>query len=240
MPARSGPGRGADMKHVFFRDDDLGWEHERFVRMLDLFTRHEFKLNAAAIPTEAAALRAAGRLNPGALPLLLEVHAHGFSHANHEADGKKSEFGRSRTSMAVVADLAAAHAVCSEVFGPAYYPAFVPPWNRLDEAWAPLVRAAGFEVLSRDGTPRASVPGLLELNVSVDLHTDKRRPGAGLADWLEALDRSPDGPVGIMLHHAKMAEADFGRLEAFLAELRARGTASSFFSELRAASEEKG
>jgi hypothetical protein len=227
------------MKHLFFRDDDLGWEHDRFRRMLESFVAHGFKLNAAAIPAACRAMMSqrtgldAVVDGWGSWPLVLEVHAHGWSHANHEPAGKKAEFGAGRPGWEVARELVEAQAVCRDLFGPAYYPAFVPPWNRIADEWLPLVREAGFELLSRDGERRATVPGLAEWNVSLDLHTDKARPEAGPAEWLAAVERWPaDVPLGVMLHHARMGERDHARLREFLAELRQRGIQTWFFSEL--------
>ncbi len=220
------------MKAVFFRDDDLGWEHSRFRRLLDLFTEVGCKLNAEAIPMAAGAVCRAGDF--AAARRCLEVHAHGYRHANHQQVGKKAEFGPGRHPDVVQRELAEAGCRTAELFGELYFPAFTPPWNRIDDAFIPLLSTAGFKVLSRDGPVRA-MSKLLELNVALDLHTERKHPGRGVEDWLQAVERSDASCPGIMLHHGCMEEADFGRLRDLLQELNARGVRSLFFSELYAA-----
>ncbi len=217
------------MKTVFFRDDDLGWEHPRFRRLLDLFMEVGCKLNAEAIPLVVGAVCRPGDF--AAARRHLEVHAHGYRHANHRLTGKKAEFGAGRRPDVVQRELAEAGCRASELFGDLYFPAFTPPWNRIDDTFIPLLAAVGFKVLSRDGPARASTT-LVELNVGLDLHTDRKHPGRGVDDWLQAVERSDASCLGIMLHHGCMEEADFGRLGDLLRELNGRGVRSLFFSEL--------
>lgn len=220
------------MKTVFFRDDDLGWEHSKFRRLLELFMEVGCKLNAEAIPLAAGAVCRPGDF--AAARLHLEVHAHGYRHANHRLAGKKAEFGPGRHLDVVQRELAEAGGRTAELFGDLYFPAFTPPWNRIDDAFIPLLTTVGFKVLSRDGPVRASKT-LVELNVGLDLHTDRKHPGRGVDDWLQAVDRSEGSCLGIMLHHGCMEETDFGRLRDFLQELAGRGVRTLFFSELYAA-----
>lgn len=215
---------------IFFRDDDLGWEHGRFEELLGVFVAAGARLNAAAIPAACA-----GRYSRGDFARWqanLQVHTHGWSHANHApaGAGKKAEYGPHREFQAVAAELLAARQTVTELFGPLSFPAFTPPWNRLADVFVPALVPAGFHLLSRDGPPRAGC-GIPEANVSLDLHTDRRHPGRGVRDWLKAIDESPAGPVGLMVHHGHMASGDFTELARLLDAVAERGWRTIFFSE---------
>src|SRR5262245_10437645 len=79
---------------LFFRDDDCGWEDEKLFPLLDIVTAYQMPLALAAIPMAvgphlASELRSI--LTTDASPV--SVHQHGYAHINHEAFGRKSEFG---------------------------------------------------------------------------------------------------------------------------------------------------
>lgn len=218
---------------IFFRADDIGWDHAQFERLAALFVRHGAKFNGAAIPLTCRQ----GRLDLARFAGHLEIHSHGFAHLDHESAGKKSEFGDSRPAQDVLSDFVRSREILEGLFPALYYPAFVPPWNRMSVRFLPLLAEAGYRALSRDGRPRADVPGLREINVSVDLHTS-RIPGPATPEELMArLEReeAAGAAAGVMLHHAKMSDADYGFLDAFLGLLRERAVETAFFSEMAAA-----
>lgn len=217
------------MKAVFFRDDDLGWEHAKFLRLLELFQEFDFKLNAEAIPLEARKLFRPGEF--AGCRRHLEVHSHGFSHSNHENVGHKAEFGRQRDPSEVRRELAASRALAGEMFGDLYFPAFTPPWNWIEEQFIPLLVETGFKVLSRDGATRSRA-GILELNVELDLHTDRKHPGRRVEELVQLIGQSSSQRVGIMLHHGRMTDGDYLKLRELLATLKTRGARSLWFSEI--------
>src|SRR5262245_62821689 len=144
----------------FFRDDDAGWEHERLCALLDLFLRFEVPIDIAAIPTcltteIAADLRSAAEQ----MPDLVNIHQHGLSHVNHEVDGRKSEFGPSRTRAQVLHDLESGRRRLQDLIGPRLQPIFTPPWNRCTDTTVECARDLGFRIVSRDmSAGRASIP----------------------------------------------------------------------------------
>jgi len=221
--------------NIFFRADDIGWDHGPFLRLAGLFALEGLKLNAAAIPL--ACRHAGARIALAPFRGRVEVHSHGLTHLDHESAGKKCEFGESRGEDEVLRDLVLSRRTLERLFRGLYFPAFVPPWNRFSARFLPLLPRAGFRCLSRDGRLRADVPGLAELNVGIDLHTS-RAPGPATPEALlsavaEAAARAP--AVGIMLHHAKMGDADFDFLADFLALIKDRGARTFFLSELAGA-----
>src|ERR671914_2935685 len=89
---------------VFFRDDDAGWRDDLLVPLLDLFDEHALPLDLAVIPAalgEGLAAELRSRAGPR-----LGLHQHGFAHRNHEPDGRRYEFGPSRSVAAQRRDIA--------------------------------------------------------------------------------------------------------------------------------------
>jgi hypothetical protein len=191
---------------VFFRDDDAGWADERLFALLDVFERRGVPLDVAAIPAALSPRVARELLARG-----VAVHQHGFAHVDHERAGRKCEFGPGRSREAQLRDLAAGRARLRDLLGDAVEPIFTPPWNRCTQQTADCLAELGFACLSRESRA-APLDGIAELPVHVDwLKRD------GLAERLR-----DDGPVGIMLHHAVMDDADLRELDALLAHVGPR------------------
>ena len=201
---------------VFFRDDDAGWRDDRLRALLDRFDAQGLSLDVAAIPQA---------LGPGMARELagrgVAVHQHGLAHVNHEPDGRKFEFGPSRTAAAQRADIEAGRRLLAERMGDAVEPIFTPPWNRCTRDTGECLAELGFAVLSRESRAEPlGVPGLRELSVSLDwcrLAPDEfaRRFAAASA------------PVGVMFHHAEMDDDDIDRADDLLALVAAHDRADA-------------
>jgi hypothetical protein len=138
---------------------------------------------------------------------------HGWRHANHAAPGEKNaEFGTFPGARA--GEPAAAHEKLAGLFGAALLPLFVPPWNRIDPAWLPVLVSAGYTGLSTFG-PRQAVqplPGLFQINTHVDPidwrgSRDLVAPDLlvhrviALLDQRLSADADCTEPLGILTHH---------------------------------------
>jgi peptidoglycan/xylan/chitin deacetylase (PgdA/CDA1 family) len=200
---------------VFFRDDDAGWGDVRLMDLLDRFAASRVPVDLAVIPLEldsglAGELLARPRVG---------LHQHGLAHSNHEREGRKCEFGPARDAAAQRRDIEAGRARLADLLGTRVDPIFTPPWNRCTADTGRCLAALGFEVLSREARAAPlDVPGLVELPVSIDWfahrHGERLRPaelGRRIADAVRG-----GGPVGVMLHHAVMDEADLGRVGELL------------------------
>jgi hypothetical protein len=191
---------------VFFRDDDAGWRDDRLWALLERFEAHGLPLDVAAIPEALgrATARELGSRN-------VAVHQHGLAHVNHEPDGRRYEFGPSRSRDIQRADIAAGRALLAERLGEAVEPIFTPPWNRCTADTGVCLAELGFAVLSRES--RAEPLGLLpELNVSLDwVRLTPEQFASGFA--------AATGPVGVMFHHAEMDDDDLDRADELLALL---------------------
>jgi hypothetical protein len=208
----------------FFRDDDAGWADDHLELLLGVFEQHRTPLDVAAIPTAVSDRTVAlltSRQESGRNDV--EVHQHGFAHVDHETVGRKCEFGRARAAGEQAEDVARGRALLTGLFGD-LLPVFTPPWNRCAPWTGTVLRDLGFEVLSRDvSAGTLDVPGLVELPVTVDWFAKRHkvpvgRDGRGLL--LAEAARGP-GPVGLMLHHEVMDEADRADLAELLALLAA-------------------
>ena len=196
----------------FFRDDDAGWDDERLFHLLDLFGDYGVPLDLAVIPlalTPALARGIGDRVE--AQPGLVSVHQHGFAHVNHEAEGRKCEFGPTRAAAIQERDIRQGKQLLDELLGPIVQPIFTPPWNRCGAQTGDCLTRLGFRALSRDSSAEPlDLPGLLELPVRVDWFA--KRKGVPLTREqvgrliAEAIGGS--NPVGVMLHHAVMDEGE--------------------------------
>lgn len=205
---------------VFFRDDDAGWADEHLRALLDVFESHDAPIDLAVIPqalTREMALelcvrraRRRGRLG---------LHQHGYTHSNHEAAGRKCEFGASRLAEQQKHDVLVGQLRLRALLG-TIDPIFTPPWNRCTQSTVQALCAAGLQVLSRDATATALDLGALQ---QCPVHVDWCKwTNCAAPDWQEldkrfsALVQAGQNTIGIMLHHAAMAQADWTALAELL------------------------
>lgn len=204
---------------VFFRDDDAGWRDDRLRVLLDLFEMHGLPLDVAAIPQA---------LGPGMARELatrgVAVHQHGLAHVNHEPDGRKHEFGPSRSRDVQRRDIEAGRRLLAERLDGAVQPIFTPPWNRCTRDTGLCLAELGFSVLSRESRAEPlGVDGLRELPVSLDFV--RLEP-----DELARRFAAARPPVGVMFHHAEMDTEAMDRVAELLALVASRAVARTMMS----------
>jgi hypothetical protein len=207
---------------AFVRDDDAGWDDDALFALLDVMAETGTPIDLAVIPFElhdALVDALCARRDGGAA---IGLHQHGARHANHEAEGRKCEFGLSRGPHAQRADLAEGRTRLLQAFGERLDAIFTPPWNRVAPHTPALLSELRFAALSRDrGAPPQ--PALPELPVDLDWSRHYREGGAAavaaaFAKTLAA--RAGDRrPFGLMLHHAAMDAAERATLRHWLTEL---------------------
>jgi peptidoglycan/xylan/chitin deacetylase (PgdA/CDA1 family) len=209
----------------FFRDDDGGWEDERLLELLDRFDRHALPLDVAVIPCAlSGGLATELRARHAAADGRLGLHQHGFSHRNHEAEGKKQEFGPARSRAQQRRDIAEGRRRLRDALGDTVDPVFTPPWNRCTRDTGACLAELGFAILSREAqAPPLDVPGLAEVPVDVDwfarrkgVRVSREDIGDRLADAAGTRDA-----VGVMFHHAEMDAEEMRAADELLALLAA-------------------
>lgn len=210
---------------IFFRDDDIDEDEETLIRLLDLFLAHGAPLNLAVIPdllTEATVKRLHTR--ELWIPESLGLIQHGWKHVNHEQEGRKCEFGISRSLADKFNDIARGKSRLEEAFGPRFYPAFTPPWNRCTQDTFGVLDELGFMVFSKDrGKEPVEGHRFQEISTTLDLY--RWKDGATLQppdfivktliSQLWELDT-----IGILLHHKVMDVTALTFLDQLLTELR--------------------
>jgi len=216
---------------LWWRDDDAAAPGARLDRLLEIAGEVPVALAvipAAAEPGLPARLDGASPRPGGSPPIA--VLQHGWRHADHAVQPKKSEFPAERSRASVTADLAAGRARLTALFGARALAVLAPPWNRFDGSFLPLLKACGLAAVSRLGPRRTAWPaaGVFEANVHVDLVAWKGDRGfigeaaalGGLVGHLRARRRGEadqDEPSGILTHHLVQDEAAgsfLGRLVA--------------------------
>ena len=206
---------------IFFRDDDAGWENDRLYALLDEFAKAGIPIDLAVIPNaldDGLSTELLTRWRQNDHPLGL--HQHGYSHTNHEVEGRKCEFGISRTKSQQKDDIAAGQKILSNYLGAALDPFFTPPWNRCNPATAECLEELGFKLLSRDVTATSFTDlAIKQVPVHVDWSKLIKASSQTLPDLAGAITKNlvSNKLTGIMLHHADM---DMVQLEP-LAELLA-------------------
>jgi peptidoglycan/xylan/chitin deacetylase (PgdA/CDA1 family) len=221
LTALSESGRTVD---VFFRDDDAVSDDALLRQLLELFQRRHLPLVVGVIP---ALLTEAGRDLLLRQPDFIEIVQHGWRHQNHEPQGRKCEFGLSRSFEQQLADIAEGQARMNEAFGHRWFPAFIPPWNRSAEATLQALKQCGFKALSQLSKRDAQVTDELpELSVTLDIF--RWKGGAQLRETEDLLSEflqqtQQPGPSGILLHHEVMTPEAFAFLENLLDVLQSAG-----------------
>ena len=209
---------------LFLRDDDIDEDEESLRHLLDITLSRTVPMNLQIIPktlTEGGirVLKDFNRVNPD----LVSLNQHGWSHRNHEREGRKCEFGPSRNFQEQLEDISRGKTILETIFPMRFFPVFTPPWNRCTSDTFQALDALGFHILSKDrGRQPITDFAFTEISTSLDLFTWKG--GAEMKNPEDIvrllLDQFEELPViGILLHHKVMNTESFGFLDQLLCEL---------------------
>ena len=213
-PIRGALDHSPDPVTFFFRDDDGGWHDDRLLALLDLFAEPGLPLDLALIPTDLGteiASELAGRVDSSGGRLGL--HQHGLAHRNHEPDGRRCEFGPSRSRSDQLRDIAEGRDLLRAQLGARIQPIFTPPWNRCTSVTGECLVELEFSALSRESRAEPlGIPALVELPVQLDWFAHRKRIRLTRGEVGETLANGIGGgqPVGVMFHHALMDDAELG------------------------------
>ncbi len=205
---------------LFFRADDIGVPSDQFERLITLFQQYKMPLCLATVPTWLTSSRLK------ILTRYTEIsssqwcwHQHGWLHKNHEAIGKKQEFGSQRSYLSIRKDLERGKLRLEKLMVNAFFPIFTPPWNRCGQTTLTALLDLGFQGISRSNGATPVAPSELpDLLINVDLHTRKEHSQeASFKALCNELSVSlAEDCVGIMIHHQLMNDEAFRVLEALL------------------------
>jgi hypothetical protein len=205
---------------VFFRADDIGIPSRQFQLLVDCFIKHRMPLCLATVPSW---------ITPRRFIELKQVtgvnstqwcwHQHGRLHHNFEQNGKKQEFGPSRTEEEIKNSLKKGKQRLEEILADEFQLFFTPPWNRCSETTINSLVELKFSALSRSrGARPETVPELPDFQIGVDLHTRKEiSPYLGFNNLtIELEENIRSGQCGIMIHHQRMNNRAFELLDLLL------------------------
>ncbi len=211
-------------RSVFLRNDDGDKDDDTLRQLFDITLSNQVPLHLAVIP--------AG-LTPAGLRLLkdmkraggdlVELGQHGYQHVNHETEGRKCEFGASRSFAEQFEDIAKGKKILEENLLEQFAPIFTPPWNRCTKVTFKVLDQLGFKILSKDNSSPATGYSFREVSITLDLYTWKngarmKEPEVIISELVKQL--SSLEPVGLLLHHKVMDADAFTFLDALLSELK--------------------
>lgn len=222
---------------VFFRNDDGGWADTQLERMCLWFKERELPLDIAVIPQE---------MDSDSVSLIskwindenskVNIHQHGYTHKNHQLQGRGCEFGSDRDYEQQYNDISRGLAQLQQHFGTAVDPVFTPPWNRCTDDTVVALQKNQFKYISRiaGSAPLDALNrGGHRLNtLDVDVDWLKKTKGERLDDQaLEAYTTNilssrmdtkteKDICVGIMLHHEHTHDQEYQLLDKLVDVLR--------------------
>jgi len=206
--------------HIFFRADDVAAPGRNFAKLMDIFRRHQVPLCLAVVPAWLTGSRWQYLKGLGAKESSLWCwHQHGWRHVNHEIDGKKQEFGASRSRSDIKRDLVQGKRRLEDLMEAEFYPVFTPPWNRCSLSTLQLLGELGYVAVSRSRGSEPKAPRQLsDFWVNVDLHTRKEwDPALGWSNLFNELQQAISSKLcGIMIHHQRMNDGAFDFLEMLI------------------------
>ncbi len=189
----------------YFRDDDAGWDDPGLFDLLDLFRQYDVPVDLAVIPiylNQELAAQLLMRIYKHGQQIGL--HQHGYSHANHQAVGRKSEFGIMRLPEQQKNDIETGQHLLKDYFLDYLQPIFTPPWNRCTQATVDALESCGFQSLSRDSSASPlQINKLQEIPVHIDWFGKRK----GVRYDFQVLGKQMSehikqhNSIGIMLHH---------------------------------------
>jgi arsenate reductase-like glutaredoxin family protein len=208
---------------IFFRDDDAGWENDKLFCLLDSFAQTNMPIDVAVIPENLDAELSSELLSRWQRnKRLLGLHQHGFSHANHELNGRKCEFGSIRLKSQQKDDIAKGRDRLQANFGEAVDPFFTPPWNRCTQDTVECLEELNFKILSRDFTAtKLASSNLQQIPVHIDWSKFIKQSTKPFSELGQAIvqNLTSNKITGIMLHHADMDSRDLESLAEMLTML---------------------
>ncbi len=221
--------------NLFIRDDDAGWADARLYALLDLCQSQCIPVDVAVIPMGLHHGLVDNLLGRLAEPdNLISLHQHGYSHSNHEASGRKYEFGPSRSLAQQQSDIYEGRQLLQHAFDNQLEPFFTPPWNRCTQDTIHALKQNGLSLLSRDVTAMPlDTEGLREIPVTLDWFRKKSGRRLDYPALMQGLIQQfeTDNTIGIMLHHEYMDEQDLVAFGRFVDCLKQSGVVN--FSRLR-------
>lgn len=214
--------------HLFVRDDDIDEDEETLRELLDVSLARGVPINLEVIPgtlTDACARLIADHKR--FTPQLVQLDQHGWQHSNHEREGRKCEFGPSRSYQQQYDDIARGRELLATTLPELISPVFTPPWNRCTADTYRVLDELGFAVFSglRSKQPITGYR-FQEISVTLDLYHWKggaamKEPALIIADLIAQIRAGQ--PIGLLLHHKVMDRTAFAFLDQLFATLRPYG-----------------
>ena len=189
----------------FFRDDDVSIFQPHFHDFMEIFVEKKVPINLEVIPEQLTVemtevLNKYIKENPG----LIEIHLHGYNHAQNEP---WNEYPESREESAVKAELLNGNIKLKKLFESTYFPILTPPWNNFSPKFMPLLPALCFVGMSTGKS--FDFPNLQDYHACMDIsYLGVDCPGGRFMDLKEMITkyeevRDSSNFIGCILHHSR-------------------------------------
>lgn len=140
----------------------------------------------------------------------VQIAQHGYAHINHAPRGQGLgawELGGHRGEAIVLAELASGRTLLEDMFGSAFLPVIVPPWNRIAHELFPAIASREYIGISAFGVPdtNQATYGLIIANAHCDpirWKTGAKFAGVGktIKQLVAHLEARRTGRAGIVEH----------------------------------------
>lgn len=210
----------------WWRDDDAEDRTPALDRLLGLARSHDAGVAIAVVPSGATP----GLAERLAVEKQATVVQHGYAHRNHAAPHKKkAELGADRPAALVLGELARGALALDRLFGDAWLRVMVPPHNRIADALAAALPAAGYIGVSTFGRKARAATGLAWINTHVDImNWTTTRAFVGESEALQATigdltarraAAAATTPTGLLTHHLIHDDGAWNFIDRFLGTL---------------------
>lgn len=196
---------------IAFRIDDLGFQNEAYQRLTNIFIKYNAKFSSGAVPLLDL------KFPTNSFHELNQVWQHGSFHKSNSTNDK-NEFPDERPQGEIEKELIAGREKLQRLYSTSYINGFIPPWNKASKKLISTLQKLNFEYISTDMKKHSH---LKEINVNLDLHTNKYKKYSNTQDILLDLESTlkQNKYVFIMLHHNHMLNKDFDLFDNFLSQI---------------------
>lgn len=231
---------------LWWRDDDFGRMSDNAVQLFKSARDHEVPLLVAVVPYRLAVSdkEFQKQIANNGYGDFVAFGVHGFDHFSHDSQDP-SEYPATRSADAVRHECHYGIRRVRQTFAHMMRPFFVPPWNKIDAGFIPILHDEGYTMMSTvaDWYQAHESKEFHVRNIDLDLLDYSARPfrvrkPRQIVDTLkQVLDarrgqESPSPCLGLLTHHVEMVPEDIDLVGEIINAMRAGGATTAALDDL--------